>query len=347
MGGGARPARTAWGIERLAPAFVFGSVLLVAGVAIWLGTRSALPPATVPSGGGSPNAAALPEGHPPVGVPDDVRKVLERMAESAKAKPDDVELWKQLGFAQYRAGQVEPSYLDDAAKTYEHVLELRPEDPDALRALGNVAYDHEAPQQATEYYKRYLEQRPDDAFVLTDLGTMYLALQRVDEAIQTYQEVLAADPAFFQAKFNLAIAYRAAGDSDKAVEAMREARDVAPDDATRKRVEELLAHVAGAPAAAAAEGAPSGLQADVEAIFRSHPIVGPKLDRIDWEGDRVVRVVLRDFPMDGMPPMVRQRFTDRIRTGLQESKAKHGTSDEMRVELVDAATGRVMETVAE
>ena len=161
--------------------------------------------------------------------------------------------------------------------------------------------------------------------------------------------MLAADPKFFQAQFNLAIAYRAAGDDAKALAALEQARDMAGDDATRQRVGELLARLKGEPlpAAGGQPGSAGGadLRSDVEAIFRGHPIVGPKLDRIDWPSDDRVRVVLREFPMDGMPPMVREKFTERIRSGVGDSQARHRTSTPLTVELVDAASGRVMETV--
>jgi hypothetical protein len=89
------------------------------------------------------------------------------------------------------------------------------------------------------------------------------------------------------------------------------------------------------------------VQAGVEAIFRSHPIVGPKLDRLEWPQERTAKVLVRDFPMDGMPPQVRERFVERIRGGLREQKKEHSIDGELRVELVDAASGRVMETVVE
>ena len=138
-------------------------------------------------------------------------------------------------------------YLADAAATYAHVLERQPENLDALRALGNIAFDRNQPDQASEYYRRYLKVKPDDLSVQTDLGTMQLSSQQVDAALKTYQDVLAVDPKFFQAQFNLAIAYRAAGDDAKALAALERARDIAGDDATRQRVNELLAHLKGAP----------------------------------------------------------------------------------------------------
>jgi Flp pilus assembly protein TadD len=354
IGGRARAPRRQVSLERVAPALVAGAVLLVAGGAVFWGSRVAAPPAVVP-----PRAVegqeALPENHPPVEIPQNVRDALAKLAEAAKAKPNDVDTWKQLGFAQYRAGQVDRSYLAPAGDTYRHVLELAPNDLDALRALGNISFDRDASDEAIGYYQRYLTVKPDDLSVLTDLGTMHLSARRPEKAIEIYRGVLQTDPKFFQAQFNIAIALRAMGQSDAALDALRRAREIASDDASRQRVDEILsrltgekpADVAGAGQAPAPRAAPPGIQGDIEAIFRSHPIVGPKLDRIEWPDPQTAKVLLRQFPMEGMPPMVRQKFLDRIRTGLKEKKSQYGVQGPMRVELVDAETGRVMETVSE
>jgi hypothetical protein len=250
---------------------------------------------------------------------------------------------------QYRAGQVDPTYLVQADATYSHVLERQPENLEVLRALGNIAFDRNQPERALDYYRRYLKLKPDDLGVQTDVGTMLLSSQQVDAAMKAYRDVLAVDPNFFQAQFNLAIAYRAAGDEANAVAALQRARDIAGDDATRQRVNELLSRVKGeaAPAGEAQPGsaAAGGLRGEIEAIFRAHPIVGPKLDRIDWPSDDHVQVVLREFPMDGMPPMVRDKFIDRIRNGVRDSETRHAASAPITVDLIDAASGRVMQTV--
>lgn len=350
LAGSSAARRPRVALERWAPALVLLTIVAVAGAAVLVGARSAPPPNVPPPRDSEANAAAMPQGHPPVDVPEDVKTAIAKLADTAKAKPEDVETWLQLGFIQYRAGQVEAAYLADAQATYAHILERQPENLDALRALGNIAFDRNDPVRAMDYYRSYLKVKPDDLSVQTDLGTMQLSSQKVDEALKAYQDVLKVDPNFFQAQFNLAIAYRAAGDDAKALAALTRARDIAGDDATRQRVDALLARLKGEPsqAAAAAPAASAGsLRADVEAIFRSHPIVGPKLDRIDWPGDDHARVMLRDFPMDGMPPMVRSKFTDRIRSGVRDSKARHESSAPVIIELVDAGSGRVMETVTE
>jgi tetratricopeptide (TPR) repeat protein len=366
-GGTGSPRVVRAGLNRFAPLAIVGAVVLVGGTAVWVGARSARPSNVVPSREAPPPSgqqAALPEGHPPIAVPDNVRQAIDKLAASAKANPDDLDSWRQLGFIQYRTSQADPAYLVDAKASYEHVLEKEPKDLDALRALGNIAYDQEDPEQAIRYYERFLEVEPENKSVKTDLGTMFLSARQTEKAIQIYESILKDDPSFFQAQFNLGIAYRAAGDSDRALKELQRAREVATDDVTRGRVDQLLAHLSGqpegaapgsAPAAAGAPGAApaapagqvTGVQAEIEKIFRTHPIVGAKLDRIEWSDDRTAKVLLRQFPMDGMPPEIRKQFTDRIQSKIKESKDRNQVADTIRIELVDSASGRVMETVTE
>jgi tetratricopeptide (TPR) repeat protein len=345
------------GLGRYVPLAVVGAVLLVGGTAVWVGARSARPSNVVPSREVPPSGEqALPEGHPPIAVPDNVRQVIDKLTESAQASPDDLDAWRQLGFIQYRTSQADPAYLAAAKASYQHVLTKDPKDLDALRALGNIAYDQENPEEAIRYYERFLEVEPGNNSVITDLGTMFLSARQTEKAISTYERVLEDDPSFFQAQFNLGIAYRAAGDSDRALKELHRAREVATDDVTRGRVDQLLAHLAGqppgagpgaAPAAPAPAGEVSGIQAEIEKIFRTHPIVGAKLNSIEWSDERTAKVVLRQFPMDGMPADIRKQFTDRIQSKIKESKDRNQVTETVRVELVDSASGRVMETVTQ
>jgi tetratricopeptide (TPR) repeat protein len=350
----ATPPRAPWQ-ERYAAALILGGVLLVAGAAVGIGALRQPPPVAEiasPAGGGGMD---LPEGHPPLQIPDDVLKVIQRMEKLAADQPENLDAWKQLAFVQYRTAQVSPDYLNKAEESYKHVLKIDPRDLDALRGLGNVAYDRNDAETALARYREFLAIQPGDKGVLTDMGTMQLAARRPEEAIATYQSVLQQDPNFFQAQFNLAIAYRAAGQNDLALAALQRAREVADDDEARRQVDVLLQRIEGAGAgpaqpagAAAPAGAePGGAKESIESVFRSHPIVGPRLERVDWEGERKARVLLRDFPMDGMPPMVRDKFNERVRSGIRDSKQRLQITDTFEIQIVDAASGRVMETVEE
>ncbi len=335
--------------RRFAPLLVVALLVGVCGLAVGIGYRNQPPPnqPLARDGGGAPPDAGqqLPSEHPPIEVPENVRKVIDRMTTLAAENPEDMEAWKQLAFVQYRAGQVDPGFLDAAEKSYNHILSRDAKDLDALRGLGNIEYDRNDPATAMGFYKRFLEIEPGNKEVRTDLGTMLLASQQPDEAIRIYQGVLQEDPTFFQAQFNLAIAYRAAAQTDLALAALQRAKEVAPDDESRQRVGALLARVEGGEGA---EAAPQGTLRDaIEAVFRSHPIVGPRIDAFRWESDQKAQVSLREFPMQGMPPMVREKFVERLTSGIRESKNRFQATDRIAIDIVDAASGDTMITVAD
>jgi cytochrome c-type biogenesis protein CcmH/NrfG len=360
LGGGGRPAPAARvapagadATRRFAPLIVVAILVGICGLAVGIGYRSQPAPNQPLARGGTAASAPgaidgaqqLPGDHPPLEVPENVRQVIARMEALATEQPDDLEAWKQLAFVQYRAGQFDKTYLDAAEKSYRHVLTRDEDDLDALRGLGNVAYDRNDPAKALDYYRQFLLIEPGNKEVRTDMATMLLAAQQPEEAIRAYQGVLQEDPTFFQAQFNLAIAYRAAGQGDLALAALQRAKEVAPDDDSRQRVETLLAHVQSGGAAAAA---PQGSLRDaVEAVFRSHPIVGPRIDAFRWESDRRARVTLREFPMQGMPPMVREKFVERLTSGIRDSKKRFDSTEPLAIDIVDAGSGDTMITIAD
>jgi hypothetical protein len=46
-----------------------------------------------------------------------------------------------------------------------------------------------------------------------------------------------------------------------------------------------------------------------------------------------------------MPPEVRERFVGKLRTKLNEAKVLHSIESGFRLEMVDMATGQVMEII--
>lgn len=340
------------GLPRYAPLVVSLAVVVLAGIAITLGVLNPkqAPPAPRPDGPVAPEGS-MPAGHPPVQIPEQVRQTIRDMSAQAAAAPDDLAKWKQLAEVQYRAAQIDPSFLGEAETSYRHVLEIAPNDLDAIRALGNVAYDRQDAGKAIEYYGEYLKQKPEDLEVKTDLGTMHLAAGRPDDAIGIYETVLRANPKLFQAQFNLAIAFRAKGDQSLTLAALEKARDLAPDEPTKSQVEQLLARLKGEPPPTAtkpsATGTGSGFQADVEAIFKQNPVLGPKVQRVEWNDATSAKVFVREFPMDQMPPEMRSMFMDRMKGRLRDKKNTHQVTATSRFEMVDESSGRVMDTITE
>jgi Flp pilus assembly protein TadD len=335
-------------LERYAPVLVVATVLLGGGAAVVLGTRQAKEPPRVPARVAQRSDARLPEGHPPIALPDDVRAAIQRKADEVAANPADMGARKQLALMQYRAGLIESAYLTEAVKTYEGVLAQDPDDADALRALGDIAVDGSEPKRAMEYYERFLKIRPADPYVHTLVGNIQLAARNTAEAKRSYEAALAADPMLFQAQVGLGFALAASGEPAEAMDALKKARGLATDDVSRRQVDDLIARVTAPrePVAGETSGA-GGFKAGVESIFRTHQIVGSKIDRIEWPDEHTIEVVLREFPMEAMPPFARDKFTERITTELRENKSRYGVAQVVTVKLVDSASRRVMDTVAE
>jgi hypothetical protein len=334
-------------LGRYAPLLVLGAVLVVSGAAVSIGLLNPKTPPSVPGRqGGRAGNGVMPEGHPPISVPDDVRQVIDDLAASAAAEPDNLALWEKLAEAQYQAGRIERDYLLRAKESLLHILERDADNTDVLRRLGIIAFDRQQHDEAIDYYSRYLSIKPDDHNVRTDRATMQLSLGRTDDAIAGYQQVLAENPEFFQAQLNLGIAYQRAGRQEQATAALQRARELAADENARERVAEILAHVQGASASGGSRPNET-LRAGIERFFRSHQIIGPKIDRFEWDGDRMVRVVLSEFPLDTIPEFAREQLNNRIRSQIKQQKASHQTTETVQVELVDGATDEVMATISE
>ncbi len=291
------------------------------------------------------STGGLPENHPRLEIPADVKKSIDEMEAKAAAQPKNLETWKVVAEVEYRAGQIDRTYLAKAEVSFRHLLALDAKNLDALRGLGNIHFDREEYDKAVESYQGYLTVKPDDQSVRTDLGTMYLYRGEPDPAIAEYGKVLAQDEKFYQAHFNLGIAYAQKGDTTKALASFARARELAPDDGTRKQIDAMVDRTASAGHAAAAEG-PKSFQQRAEDALRGHPIVGPKIVAFRWSSATVGEVRLREFPMQGMPEKVRQKFLDRLKGELADAKQKSGAAGSAKLDLIDDANGQMMATVS-
>jgi tetratricopeptide (TPR) repeat protein len=357
--GGGRAGTPNLNLQRWAPLVVLLVVLIVGGATVYVGSQNPKAPPVVPPRApqaAASGAAAPPMGadHPPLEIPAQVKEAIISLQQEAEKAPDDAQKWKHLADVQYRAAQIDRSYLEPARQSYARIVEKKPDDLDALRSLGNIAFDQEQPKVALDYYGRYLKQKPDDLEVRTDMGTMHLAAGDTKEAVRTYEEVLKTNPSFFQAQFNLAIAYRGAGQNEAAIAALHRAAEIAPDDTAKQQVQQLIARVEGQPAepspaaAAPAAGAPAGdFKTAIENIFRSNQVMASKVQKLEWTGPTSARLYLNDFPMTAMGDAMRTMFLDRMRTRFKEQKKAFGVTEKTTVELVDNASGQVMDTISE
>lgn len=326
-------------------------------------------PTAAPSGGAPAGEGQVPPGHPSIELPDQVIQLLKNLQANADAAPDDLEAWLRLARGYYRAGLLTPSYHKPAMTALDHVLEIDANNLEALRMYGNVAHDARQFDVAEEYFNRYLQIDPADPGVLTDRASTWLFQSRPEEAEQAYRDVIASNPGFVQAHVNLGIALHARGSTDEALETLRHARTLADGEAQQQRIDEIIAAASSTPpptqrasasdsggaATRGAQGLPaaqnvrsnaaSEFQLEAGSLLTGYRIVGPRIVEIDWQGDAAARVMIRDFPMDQMPPVMRNKFKSGMNeklAGLAESK---NVDADLKIELVDEASGRVMDVL--
>jgi tetratricopeptide (TPR) repeat protein len=326
----------------------------VVGTSLWFFVLRSqpFPSATAPTNSTQATAggSTLPQNHPQVTIPENVKKSIEELVAKANANPQDLGSWKALAEVQFRASQVDSSYRSAALSSYRHVLELAPNDLEGLRGTGNVYYDLEEYPKAVEYYQKYLTLSPDDPNVRTDLATMYLYSKDVDRAITEYQAVIAKKPDFMQAYFNLGIAYHEKGETEKARATLEQTKALTTDQNVQARIDKVITELSGSPAPTtvttpATKPDRSPFQQAVEQLFRGHEIMGPRLHRIEWPTPAEARVFFQNFPMAAMPPDIRERFLSRLRTDVTAAKKAHNIESQVKVELVDADTQQVMATI--
>lgn len=281
---------------------------------------------------------------------------MDELTATAESKPDDLEAWQNLARARYRAALLNASFYKSALAALDRVDELDPDNLEAIRTRGNIAYDMRRFDEAETYFERYLELDPDDLGVRTDLGTTVLFQEDPERAKKLYRAVLADDPDFGQAHVNLGIALHREGKSDEAKRHFERAKAVAETDQQRARIDDLIAATEGRnppsrqPSAAAsartvASNADTAFQKEVDKLFTGHRIVGPRVSKIEWAGPGNARVELRDFPMDKMPAVMRNKFKSGINESMAKLAADNGIDGPLLIELVDGASENVMDSL--
>ncbi len=311
------------------------------------------------AGNNAPNQ--LPAGHPRVQLPTEARSFIDKIEKEAKAKPKDITAWNQLGNVAMRAAMFDDTYYAKATEAYGHVLGLDPNNLQALRGIGDIDYDTNKYDEAIATYEHYLKKKPDDPEVRTDLGTMYLYTGNPDQALVQYQRALKFKPDMFQAYYNMGVAFAQENKPADAQVALQKAYQLAPDDNAKSQVKELVAKISGGGLTAAPPGAQVSspeaaqtvtspaktFQGDLEQMVRELPVAGPKVGSVQWSSKTRAKVLMDNFPMDQMPPFMKQKFLTDLKSGIDTAKKDYKVTGPVEVQLIDTQSGRVMETVTE
>jgi predicted TPR repeat methyltransferase len=116
-----------------------------------------------------------------------------------------------------------------AADLYRSILEVAPDQADALHFSGVLAHQQERSEQAVALIERSLELEPNRADWYSNLGIVLQERLKLDEAIVAYQRAIALDPDHANAHNNLGVVLRAKGNVVEAEAAYRAAIRIDPE----------------------------------------------------------------------------------------------------------------------
>ena len=68
---------------------------------------------------------------------------------------------------------------------------------------------------------------------------------------------------------------------------------------------------------------------------------------VQWPDKLKARVLMDNFPMDEMPPPAKKMFLADVGAKIDAAKKDNNVSSPVEVNFVDAASGRVMETITQ
>ncbi len=132
--------------------------------------------------------------------------------------------------------------LGRAASALLDSLKTNPNDFETLVKLGNLYYDNQQYQDATQYYERALKIRPENVDVRTDMGTCYWNLGAADKALAEFNRALSYRPDYAQTLFNIGIVkFQGKNDPKGAIDAWERLLKSHPDYSNKQQVLDLIA----------------------------------------------------------------------------------------------------------
>ena len=175
--------------------------------------------------------SGLPDNHPPLtenaGGSDKAAAsgADKALIERAQAEPKNFDAQMQAAAVYYRDRR-----FDEAIELLIHANQLRPDNYEAVVALGNANFDAKRYEIAEKWYTAALVKNPKDINVRTDLGLTFLFRepQNLDRAIKEFRRSLELDPRHEQTLQNMVVALTRKGVLKEAESTLDKLREVNP-----------------------------------------------------------------------------------------------------------------------
>ena len=273
---------------------------------------------------------------------------MSQLLERARSAPQDPEPWRALGRALLTEIAAAPSSTEiqfDALDIFSYLLTISPDDPLALRALGDLCFDQRLFPKSLSYYERYLKLNPQDHEIRSRRASTLTFVGRADEAVSELTDVVKHQPDAFQPLAYLSIALSQKGDISQARIVGEQALAKAPSAEARERFQQFLSGLTAAQEVKTeAKEMPQQISegstwlVSLRDTIKNNPIAGPKFDDLSFSSsDKAVTLLFSNFPMEGMPPFARTKFISSITNSIPADSAGS-------LIFRDKESGRVMHT---
>ena len=270
-----------------------------------------------------------------------------------KLDPDNLDALRGIGDIDY-----DKQHYDEAIAAYEHYLKKKPDDPEVRTDLGTMYLYTGNADQAVVQYKKAIASKPGFFQAYYNMGIAYA---QDEQGRRRGGHAQAGDRA--RARRHCARSGQAADrETQRRAGGERVESGGVCGDGVGAEPAKQAAAAAKSPAAAsspaasvamakASPAAPASAEDDfhdaVEKMIRGLPIAGPKVTSVEWPDKLKAKVLMDNFPMDQMPPFAKTKFLTDLKAGIDSAKKDNNISSPVEVNIVDGASGKVMETITQ
>lgn len=120
----------------------------------------------------------------------------------------------------------------DASEDIQKLLELNPEDEQALLLKGEILAATGEQEQALEFFNQVLSLNPFNEKAYLMAGNLYLSNKELNKALNVYDEAIEINPDFAQAYHERGRIKLLNGDKEGSIEDMKKAMELAPETET-------------------------------------------------------------------------------------------------------------------
>lgn len=139
-------------------------------------------------------------------------EAIQALDKAVQLKPDDADLQRNMGNALVKAGR-----SGEALRCFQRAAELNPVDADAAYKAGVLLKDEGRLDEALVYLDRSADAQPDHAPIFATRGFVRASLGRNEQAIDDYERAIRLDPQHAQACANLGNVLKAIGEPERAL----------------------------------------------------------------------------------------------------------------------------------